>query len=176
MKDKVVETQRLQLRQMTPADVPALLAVFGDAEAMRHYPAAFDEARMQAWVDWNMRSYEARGYGLWALVLRATGEVVGDCGLVSQQVEGVQEVEVGYHVRRDLWGQGLATEAALGCLTYGFTTLGCHRLVSLIHPRNGPSRRVAEKIGMTLRREVEWKNKPTCIYVTERSHRLRWMD
>ncbi|MBV6498927.1 MAG: hypothetical protein CJBNEKGG_01157 [Prosthecobacter sp.] len=160
----VFETKRLSLRQMTPSDVPALLAVFGDAETMRYYPAAFDEARMRAWVDWNMRSYEARGYGLWAMILRATGEVIGDCGLASQQVGGIQEVEVGYHVRRDLWGQGLATEAAPGCLDYGFGIVGCHRLVSLINPLNLPSRRVAEKIGMKLQREVEWKNKPTCIY------------
>lgn len=165
----VIETPRVILRQMTPADVPALLAVFGDPETMRHYPAAFDEARMQAWIDWNIGSYEEHGHGLWAMILRATDEVIGDCGLVSQQVEGVQEVEVGYHVRRDLWGQGLATEAALGCLEYGFTALGCRRLISLIHPLNLPSRRVAEKIGMSLLREVEWKNKPTCIYGIERS-------
>lgn len=163
----IIETPRLLLRQMTHGDVPALLAVFCDVEAMRYYPAAFDEARMQAWVDWNMRSYEARGYGLWAMILRATGEVIGDCGLVSQQVDGVQEVEVGYHVRRDQWGQGLATEAALACVHYGFTTIGCRRLVSLINPLNVPSRRVAEKIGMKLQREVEWKNKPTCIYQIE---------
>lgn len=169
MNDTVIETERLQLRQMTPVDVPALLAVFGDSEVMRHYPAPFDEARMQTWVDWNQRSYAAHGHGLWALILRDTGELVGDCGLVNQQVEGVQEVEIGYHVRRDLWGQGLATEAALGCLNYGFATLSRQRLVSLIHPQNVPSRRVAEKIGMTLRREVEWKNKPTCVYVIERS-------
>ncbi|HBJ86239.1 MAG TPA: GNAT family N-acetyltransferase [Verrucomicrobiales bacterium] len=173
MNDTVIETERLQLRQMTPGDVPALLGVFGDPEVMRYYPAPFDEARMQAWVDWNRRSYAAHGHGLWALILRDTGELVGDCGLVSQQVEGVQEVEIGYHVRRDLWGQGMATEAALGCLNYGFTTLGCRRLVSLIHPLNVASRRVAEKIGMTLRREVEWKNKPTCVYVIERSAILR---
>lgn len=166
--DAVIETQRLLLREMTPDDAPALLKVFADAEAMRHYPAAFDEARMQASVTWNRRSYEPRGHGLWSMVLRATGEVVGDCGLVRQQVEGVEEVEVGYHVRRDLWGQGLATEAALGCLRYGFTTLNCRRLVSLIHPLNMPSRRVAEKIGMTLQREVEWKSQPTCLYEIER--------
>ncbi len=169
MNDAVIETPRLRLRRMSLADVPALLEVFGDHEAMRHYPAAFDEARMRAWVEWNERSHEERGHGLWALVLRATGEVIGDCGLVSQQVEGVQEIEAGYHVRRDLWGQGLATEAARGCIEYGFTTMGFARLVSLIHPQNQPSRRVAEKIGMTLRREVEWKNKPACLYAIERS-------
>ena len=166
--DAGIETQRLLLRQMMPKDAPALLKVFGDAEAMRHYPAAFDEARMQAWVAWNMRSYETRGHGLWTMVLRATGEVVGDCGLVSQEVDGSPEIEVGYHVRRDLWGKGLATEAALACIDHGFTQFGFRRFVSLIHPQNASSRRVAEKIGMKLRRETEWKGKATCIYGIER--------
>lgn len=96
------------------------------------------------------------------------GECIGDCGLVPQQVEGVPEIEIGCHLRRDLWGQGLATEAALGCLNHGLTIFGYRRFVSLIHPQNTASRRVAEKIGLTLEREVEWKNKPTCVYGVER--------
>lgn len=154
---------------MTQNDVPELLAVFGDAATMRHYPAVFDEARMRAWVDWNLRSYETRGHGLWAVILRSTGGVIGDCGLVSQQVDAAQEIEVGYHMRRDLWGQGFATEAALACLDHGFTRFGFRRFVSLIHPQNMPSRRVAEKVGMTLWRVAEWKGKTTCIYGIERS-------
>lgn len=167
MKSTIIETPRLQLRRMTQDDVPALLAVFGDPVVMRHYPAPFDVVRMQEWVDWNQRSYTDHGYGLWALILRATGDLIGDCGLVNQRVDGVSEIEVGYHLRRDFWGQGLATEAALGCLEYGFTTLDRRRFVSLIHPQNMASRRVAEKVGMTHRREVEWKNKPTGIYSIE---------
>lgn len=169
MTPTVIETPRLQLRQMTQADIPALLTVFGDPEVMQYYPAPFDEARMQRWVDWNQRSYTDHGHGLWTLILRSTGELVGDAGLVQQLVDGAPEIELGYHLRRDLWRQGLATEAALACLDYGFTQLGRQRLVSLISPQNTASRRVAEKIGMTLQREVAWKNKPTCIYAIERT-------
>jgi ribosomal-protein-alanine N-acetyltransferase len=164
----LLETPRLHLRRMTPDDVPALLRVFGDAEVMRFYPATFDEARMQRWVAWNQQHYAEHGHGLWAVILRATGECIGDCGLVPQQVDGVAEIEIGYHLRRDLWGQGLATEAALGCLNHGMTTFGYRRFVSLIHPQNTASRRVAEKTGMTLEREVEWRNKPVCVYAVER--------
>ncbi|HMD55642.1 MAG TPA: GNAT family N-acetyltransferase [Phycisphaerae bacterium] len=169
MKSTFVETARLQMRRMTYDDVAALLTVFGDAEVMRFYPAPFDCERMQEWVDWNQRNYTNCGYGLWALILRATGELIGDCGLVNQQVDGVLEIEIGYHIRRDLWGQGLATEAALACRDYGFNILGYQRLVSLIHPQNAASRRVAEKVGMTLCREAQWKDKLTCIYAIERT-------
>ncbi len=154
---------------MTPADIPALLTVFGDAEVMRYYPGPLDEVQMKAWVDWNQRRYDAFGYGLWALILLSTGELIGDCGLINQVVEGVREVEIGYHVRRDLWGQGLATEAASACRDYGFDALRTPRLLSLIHPQNLASRRVAEKVGLTLSREVRWNNKVTCIYAIERT-------
>ncbi len=156
------------MRQMTQEDVAGLLTVFGDAEVMRFYPAPFDLPRMQDWLAWNQRSYAQCGYGLWSVLLRATGELIGDCGLVNQDVDGLRETEIGYHIRRDLWGRGLATEAALACRDYGFQVLGCHRLVSLIHPENTASRRVAEKVGMRFCRETLWKNKPTCIYAIER--------
>jgi len=168
MESTLVETTRLQMRRMTYDDVAALLTVFGDAEVMRFYTAPFDGQRMQEWVAWNQRSYTNCGHGLWALILRDTGELIGDCGLVNQVVEDVQEVEIGYHIRRDLWRQGFATEAALACRDYGFNKLGCKRLVSLIHPQNAASRRVAEKVGMVLCKESLWHNKPTCIYAIER--------
>ena len=91
----LVETPRLHLRRMTPDDVPALLRVFGDAEVMRFYPAPFDEARMPRWVAWNQQLDAEHGHGLWAVILRATGECIGDCGLVPQQVDGVAEITHG---------------------------------------------------------------------------------
>ena len=80
----LVETPRLHLRRMTPDDVQALWRVFGDAEVMRFDPAPFDEARMQPWVAWNQQLDAEHGHGLWAVTLRATGECIGDCGLVPQ--------------------------------------------------------------------------------------------
>jgi RimJ/RimL family protein N-acetyltransferase len=168
MNSHFLETTRLWMRQMTNDDITGLLTVFGDVEAMRFYSAAFGRQQMQEWVNWNQRNYINCGYGLWALLLRNTGELIGDCGLVNQEVDGVLEIEIGYHVRRDLWGQGLATEAALACRDYGFNVLDHRRLISLIHPQNIASRRVAEKVGMRLHRKALWKDKPTCIYAIER--------
>ncbi len=157
------------MRRMSDHDIAGLLTVFSDAEVMRFYPAPFDRQRLQRWLDWNQSSYKSVGYGLWSLLLRSPGELIGDCGLVNQEVGGILEIEIGYHIRRDLWGQGFATEAASACRDYGFGVLGCRRLISLIHPQNAASRRVAEKVGMTLQREVLWKDKPTCLYAVERS-------
>lgn len=96
MESLVLETPHLHLRRMTPA----LLRVFGDAEVVRYY-APFDEARMQHWVAWNQQHYAEHGHGLWAVILRATGECIGECGLLPQQADGVAEIEIGYHLRRD---------------------------------------------------------------------------
>ncbi|KAB8334145.1 GNAT family N-acetyltransferase [Scytonema tolypothrichoides VB-61278] len=166
----VLETQRLILREMTLDDLDNLLAVLCDPEAMQFYPKPFDRQMVQAWIKRNMQRYTQHGFGLWALVLKQNSKLIGDCGLVLQDVDGVEEVEIGYHVRRDLWGQGLATEAAQACRDYGFNQLGFNKLISLIHPDNIASCRVAQKNGMRLSKKTEWRNKPTCIYTVERSN------
>ena len=139
----ILETPRLQLRTFVSEDIDALARVLSDPETMRHYPAPFE-------------------------VLRSTGELIGDCGLIRQDVDNRDEVEIGYHTRRDLWGHGLATEAARACRDYGFQTLPVQRLISLIRPGNLPSRRVAEKNGMRLTKEVVWKHIPRLLYAIER--------
>lgn len=162
-----LETERLLLREMTLDDLDALLAVFSDPETMRFYPQAFDRAMTQQWIE-NMRQRERRdGFALLSMVLKETGGVVGDCGLVAQHIDGVDEVEIGWHVRRDLWGKGYATEAARACMAYGMATLGCTRFVSIIAPDNIASRRVAEKIGMTVERETDWRGKTILLHAVE---------
>ena len=164
----VLETNRLILREMTLNDQESLLKVFSNPEAMQFYPKPFDRQMTQTWIERNMQRYSQDGFGLWALVLKESGECIGDCGLVVQEVDGVEEVEVGYHVRRDLWGKGYATEAAQCCQVYGFNRLGFKKLISLIHPANIASRRVAEKNAMRLVKELNWKDRLVYVYVIER--------
>ncbi|MHC5597906.1 MAG: GNAT family N-acetyltransferase [Nostoc sp.] len=165
----ILETDRLLLREMSLSDLDALLLVLGDAESMRYYPKPFDREMVEKWIDRHCRSYAQHGLGLWAMVLKATGEVIGDCGLVWQEVEGHQELEIGYHVRRDQQMQGYATEAAYTCQDYAFNVLGRHRVISLIRPENIPSRRVAEKNGLKIVRETLWRDIPHYIYAVQRS-------
>ena len=165
---KVLETSRLILREFTPDDVDALALVLSDPETMRFYPAPFDGAGVEQWIGRNLERYVKNGHGLWAMVLKSNGEMAGDCGLTLQQVDGVDEVEIGYHVRRDLWGQGLATEAARACRDFGFARLGVDRVISIIRPKNLPSRRVAEKNEMTVWKEIVWRGLPHLVYAIRR--------
>src|ERR1700682_5784133 len=108
----ILETERLLLREFVPGDADALATVISDPETMRFYPQPPDRAGVESWIERNRRRYRDDGHGLWAMVLKASGEVIGDCGLTRQTVDAVDEIEIGYHLRRDLWGQGLASEAA----------------------------------------------------------------
>ena len=165
----ILKTQRLTLREFVPEDVDALAAILSDPETMRYYPAPYDRAGVADWIVRNRTRYEKHGFGLWAMVLNSPGGLIGDCGLVRQSVDGADEIEIGYHVRRDLWGRGLAPEAACACRDYGFHQLKVDRLISLIRPENLPSRRVAEKMGMTVWKEVMWREVPHSVFRIRKS-------
>jgi [ribosomal protein S5]-alanine N-acetyltransferase len=166
----VLETERLALRAMTMADVDDLMEIFGDPEAMRYYPSTKSRAEAEGWVRWVRDSYAANGFGLWLATMKETGEFAGQCGLMLQDVDGVVEPEIGYLFLRRLWGRGLATEAASACRDHAFGALGFDRVISLPDPANLASRRVAEKVGMTLEQEVwiERWGKAACVYAIER--------
>ncbi|HWX95180.1 MAG TPA: GNAT family N-acetyltransferase [Terriglobales bacterium] len=149
-----LETSRLILREFVPQDADALALVISDPETMRYYPSPFDRTGVEEWIARNIRRYQANGHGLWALDLKSTGEMIGDCGISLQNVDGEQLPEIGYHLRRDMWGRGFATEAARACRDYGFAKLGADCLTSLIRPGNAASCRVAERNGMTISKET----------------------
>jgi RimJ/RimL family protein N-acetyltransferase len=157
-------TQRLAFREMTASDLDAMADLLGDPEVMAFYPRPKSRAEALGWIEWNQRLYRERGFGLWAIELRDTGAFVGDCGLTPQEVDGMPEVEVGYHVRRLLQGRGYATEAAAASRDYARDVLGLGRLIAIIDPRNVPSQRVAERIGLGLEKETDWSGKRVRIH------------
>jgi RimJ/RimL family protein N-acetyltransferase len=132
---------------MTDADLENMTALLGDPEVMRFYPAAKSQEEAARWIQWNLGNYAEHGYGLW-VVETPEGKFIGDCGLTWQQVNGVPKLEVGYHVRSDLQGQGFATVAATACCEFAREHVGTTELVAIIHPDNRASERVAEKLGM----------------------------
>ena len=163
----VLETDRLLLRELTLEDIDGLHAVLGDPIAMAYYPSAKTRDETAGWIQWNVDSYGQNGFGLWGVVLKDANRFVGDCGITLQLVEGAHVCEIGYHIVRDYWGQGLATEAARACLAYGFETLGCHQLVSIVDPFNIASRTVASRVHDKLR-FFRRNGEEMCLYCTER--------
>lgn len=165
---RVFETARLFLRKITENDVDNLQLIFSDPIAMQYYPKTFDVDETKAWIQRILNNYAQHGAGLWACHLKSTGEFVGQCGLFFQpDIDGRDEVEVGYLFVRKFWHQGFATEAALGTMKHAREKLGFTRLVSLIRPENKPSIRVAERNGLVPEKEIDRKGYKHIIYISE---------
>lgn len=146
----VLETSRLTLRTAEPGDLDAMQALYGDAQTMR-YIGAGDGVRTREQtaraIRRMMEHQESHGYSIWVVADRGAGEVIGNCGLVLVEWVG-PDVELAYMIRRDRWGEGIATEAAAACLEHGLGPLGLERVIGLAYPENVASHRVMEKAGM----------------------------
>ena len=116
----MIETERLLLRPYTLSDFDSLYEIMSDPETMQHYPAPFDEEKTRNWITWNLDNYEKYGFGLWAVVLKETGEFIGDCGITLQNIDGEILPEIGYHIHKKYWRRGFAKEAARAVRNWGF--------------------------------------------------------
>src|SRR5438874_273161 len=135
-----LETDRLILRPMRAEDSHALLKVFGDPRVMESFGASvFDFEQMEKWVQRNLDHQETYGYGLFTILEKETGLIIGDCGLEHMEIDGESETELGYDLRSDYWNRGLATEAATAVRDFAFNSLQIPRLISLIRLGNTAS-------------------------------------
>lgn len=148
---------------MCADDLDDMAGLLGDPDVMTYYPRPRTREEAAKWIGWNRGLYQTHGFGLW-LLTAAEGGFVGDCGLTPQVVDGVVELEVGYHVLPALQGRGYATEAAAASRDFARTVLGAPRLVAIIHPDNRPSQRVAEKIGLRPERTTVHGGHDVIIY------------
>lgn len=142
-----IETKRLVLREMTPEDFDALYRVLADPDIMRHYPYTFDEKRVRSWIDRNIERYRTFGFGLWAVCLKKTGEMIGDCGLTMQNIGGVIKPEIGYHIRADKQRKGYAKEAAAAVRDWTFENTPFREIYSYMKYTNEPSVKTAVSYG-----------------------------
>ena len=146
----ILETERLALREMTQDDYPALCAILQDPEVMTAYEHAFSDEEVQRWLDQQIHRYRQDGFGLWAVLLKSTGDMIGQCGITMQDWDGQWVLDVGYLFRKDCWHKGYATEAAVACKQYAFQTLKADRIYSIIRDTNLPSQKVAMRNGMSI--------------------------
>lgn len=144
------ETERLYLRRLEKSDFDALCKILKDKEVMYSYEHAFSDAEVHEWLDRQLDRYAEYGFGLWAVILKTSGELIGQCGVTMQDWNGRQVPEIGYLFQKAFWHRGYATEAAAACKEYAFEKLGFKEVFSIIRDNNFASRRVAERNGMSV--------------------------
>lgn len=162
----VLETERLRLRAFRLSDFEGYAAMCGDPEVTRYLMTRFD--REQAWrhLAFLIGHWVLRGFGMWAVEERATGVFVGRIGFAEP--EGWPGFELAWTLARPFWGRGYATEGARAALAHAFTVLQRDRVISLIHPENQASIRVAERLGERLEGRVEVLGREHLVYGLER--------
>lgn len=146
----ILETERLYLREMTQDDFPSLCNILQDEETMYAYEGAFTDSEAQEWLDRQRARYQKWGFGLWAVILKDNGKMIGQCGLTMQPWKEEEVLEVGYLFERSHWHKGYATEAATACKQYAFDVLQAKDVCSIIRDTNTASQHVAVRNGMTI--------------------------
>ena len=166
----IIETNRLFLREYKFDDYDALYEILSDAETMQHYPAPFDEEKTRGWIKWNLENYEKYGFGLWAVVLKETGEFIGDCGITIQNIDGELLPEIGYHIHKKYWRRGFAKEAARAVRDWVFTNTEYNEIYSYMKYTNVGSYSTAIAMGMRKVKEyLDPKNYVSYAYSIKRA-------
>ena len=147
----ILETERLYLREMNQSDFASLCRILKDDETMYAYEGAFSDDEVMAWLDRQIARYQKWGFGLWAVILKDTNEMIGQCGLTMQNWKDDEVLEIGYLFERAHWHKGYASEAAKACKKYAFETLNASEVCSIIRDTNTASQNVAIRNGMTVK-------------------------
>ncbi|HVZ38061.1 MAG TPA: GNAT family N-acetyltransferase [Candidatus Kapabacteria bacterium] len=164
----IIETERLLFRPLAPEDAEDLAALYADPEVMRFFDGMRTRQQAEAEIAECLRRYQWPGFHFWATILKEEQRFIGRCGVLLLTVEGAREYEVAYMIERSCWGRGLATEAARAIKEYGFGRYRFPRMVSLIHPGNHASIRVAEKNGMRFARMAAFNGYVDALFAVER--------
>lgn len=163
----VTETKRLLIRELCESDFDVLVALHDDAQVMEFSPQGRPLTReeTQQFLTWVQETYSAYGYGLWAVVERTSGAVIGYCGITNYTINNQTELEIGYRFAPQYWGNGYATEASYACAQVAFTRFGAEQVISVIEPQNHASIRVAKKNGFEFAHELRIYDIPVEIYI-----------
>ena len=167
-----IETDRLLLRRWREEDLDAYTRICADPEVMRYMGGPRTRRRCEEQIAGFVRHWEERGFGQWAVEEKATGAFIGRIGLLYHEdwPEGEHKTEVGWLLERSFWGRGLATEGARVSVRHGFEKLELERIISIIHPENTASRRVAERVGLAYQGGTCWRGLDVIWYAIDRPH------
>ena len=157
----IFETERLYLIEMNQADFHSLCQILQDEDTMYAYEGAFSDEEVQEWLDRQISRYQKWNFGLWAVILKETDEMIGQCGLTIQPWKETEVLEIGYLFNRLYWHMGYAAEAAKACKKYAFDVLKADEVCSIIRDTNIASQNVAVRNGM--KRADTWIKHYRCI-------------
>ena len=144
----ILETERLYLREMNQSDFEDLAEILQNPRVMYAYEHDFSDNDVQEWLDRQITRYEKYGFGLWAVILKNTDEMIGQAGLTMQPYKDTEVLEIGYLLKERFWHYGQASEAANGCKKYAFEQLNRDKVYSIIKSDNYASMKVAKSMGM----------------------------
>ena len=147
-RERIVETERLILRPPVLDDFEALHRILSDPITMSFWPAPFAEEDTRRWISGSLKDHEEMGFGRRPIILKSSGEIVGDCGILRVEIAGETEYDLGYIIHHPYWGKGYASEAAQAYKRHAVERLGIRRLVANMPVDHAASVRVAEKLGM----------------------------
>lgn len=159
----IIETERLVLREYTLKDLDDLYKVLSCPITMSHYLKPYDYEGCKRWINWCINSYKENGFGLWAMILKETNTLIGDCGLSLQNIDNEICPEIGYHIYKDYWRNGYGKEAASAVKEWAFKNTDYQTLYSYMTTSNVASYKTAESIGM--KRIKEYYDKEEHLYV-----------
>ena len=150
-----LETQRLILREFRQKDLYQLAPILANSKVMKFSPTGMlSVSQVQAKIDSFITSYKEFGFGKWAVIFKESNQLIGYCGIAVEQIDKVDEREIGYRLDPEFWGRGLATEAALKTLQYGFEQFKFPYILGIVERKNVESVRVLKKLGMRYKRET----------------------
>jgi RimJ/RimL family protein N-acetyltransferase len=167
-----VETARMILERLRPEHGPEQLRLLLDPRVgatLWPRPEPPTEAEVSDGLAGKVHHWERHGFGMWLLRDRESGEMVGRGGLQHTYTAGLNDVEAGWAIVPERWGQGLATELAHACIEVGFEQLGLLEIVAFTLPDNVPSRRVMEKAGFAYERDIVHAGLPHVLYRRRRA-------
>ena len=167
-----MESKSLKFREYTLEDFDWLYEILSDPLTMAHYPKPYDEKGTLCWINWNLDNYEKFGFGLWALEYKENGEMIGDCGISMQNIDGEILPEVGYHIDRRYWRKGLGKESARTVRDWGFLNREFDALYSYMPASNIASWSTAASVGM--KRIKEYADPDGIIHYVYRITRKEW--
>lgn len=172
----ITETSRLLLREIQKDDYQSVREILQDMEIMYAWEHTFSDSEVSDWISENLLRYDRDGYSYWAVIEKMSNQFIGVCGLISEKAEDESHVGIGYIFHKKYWGSGYAVESARACADYAFHTLKLNEVTAQIRPDNLSSIKVAEKLGMTVRkqfiRKYRGKEIPHLLYALSMPKRI----